>query len=293
MGQAHGAAAESACTPRLWQASDATEVGRLAFTVVAELVRARPTAVISLTTGKTTWGLYQALIAACQSGAIALSAARLVSSEEYLGVSDDDPISLFGWLRRDLLDPCGVAPAAVLRLAGDSADPAGECARFDAALQRLGGLDLVVQSVGLNGHFGFNEPGSPRDAATRVVTLAPTTRESNAAYWPAGAAVPAQALALGVRPTLQAAHVLLLASGPRKAAALARALRGPIDEESPCSLLRLAPRLTIIADVGALSEWPDHSAPDHAWAPGAAPESPPKQVASVAVSDLSGRGRPC
>ena len=186
MGQANGSAAGPACTPRLWRASDATEVGRLAFAVVADLLRARPTAVISLTTGTTTRGLYQALSAACRSGSIALSAARLVSSEEYLGVSDDDPISLFGWLRRDLLDPCGVAPAAVLRLAGDSADPLEECARFDAALQRLGGLDLVVQSVGVNGHFGFNEPGCSRDAATRVVTLTPITRESNATYWPPG-----------------------------------------------------------------------------------------------------------
>ena len=57
-----------------------------------------------------------------------------------------------------------------------------------------------------------------------------------------------------VRTVLRARHVLLLASGANKAAAVARALEGPVDEETPCSLLRLAPRLTVIADLAALGQ---------------------------------------
>src|SRR3712207_8747450 len=36
-------------------------------------------------------------------------------------------------------------------------------------------LDLVVLGLGMNGHVGFNEPGSTADSPTRVVELAPDT----------------------------------------------------------------------------------------------------------------------
>ncbi len=233
-------------------APDGEELGRRAAHIIAETVRRRPDAVISLTTGRTMAGVYKRLGELCRAGSLVLGATRLISSEEYAGVGTDDPISLFGWLRRDLLDPCGVPPAAVLRLAGDAPDATTECRRFDAAINGLGGIDLVVQSIGPNGHFGFNEPGSARDAPSRVVDLAASTHHSNSRYWPDGTRVPERGLTMGVRATLQAQRVLLLASGAPKAEALARAVEGPIREDVPCSLLRLAPRLTILADAGAM-----------------------------------------
>ena len=231
--------------------SDYDELSGCAARIILETLRARPDAVISFTTGRTMAGTYGRLGDLYREGALDLAAARLISSEEYVGVGATDPISLFGWLRRELLDPCGVSPAAVLRLAGDAPEPAAECHYFDVAIERLGGIDLVVQSIGPNGHFGFNEPGSARDAPSRMVALAASTRQSNTDYWHDGARVPARGLTMGLRPTLQARHVLLLASGAIKAAALASAVEGPIGEGVPCSLLRLAPRLTILADAEA------------------------------------------
>lgn len=245
--------ATSEDAPRLIVAPDYEALSRRAARVVADTVRRRPRATISLTTGRTPLGLYRTLRHWCGEGRLDLSGVRIVSSEEYVGVGvdADDPVSLFGWLRAEVLKPCGIAEESVLRLAGDAADPAAECRRFDAAIERWGGIDLVVQSIGVNGHFGFNEPGSAPDAGSRVVVLAPSTLESNARYWPDGARLPTHGLAMGVGVTLRARHVLLLAAGKRKAEALARAVDGPIDAAVPCSLLRLAPRLTVLADVEA------------------------------------------
>jgi glucosamine-6-phosphate deaminase len=228
--------------------------------IVVETLRTQPEAVLSLTTGRTVSGLYRALCAFHNAGAINLAITRLVSSEEYVGVSDEDAITLFGWLRRDLLDPCGVPTAQVLRLHGQAPNLIEECRRFDAALAAWGGADLVVQSAGINGHFGFNEPGATPHMQSRTVELADATLKSNSAYWPDGARIPPIGLTMGVAQVLHARHVLLLAHGEQKAAALARALLGPIDSRVPCSLLRLAPRVTVIADTTAArdiaSQWP-------------------------------------
>lgn len=233
---------------RLSVYSDYDELSAHAVQMIVETVRLRPDAVISFTTGHTMAGVYELLAELCRAGALDLSTTRIISSEEYAGVGAADPISLFGWLRRGLLDPCGIPPDSVLRLVGDAPDLAAACRRFDAAIKALGGIDLVVQSVGPNGHFGFNEPGSSPEAPSRVVELAASTRRSNAYYWHDGARVPERGLTMGVRATVQARHVLLLASSALKAEALARALEGPIAERVPCSLLRLAPRLTVLAD---------------------------------------------
>jgi len=233
---------------------DYHELRARAARVILETVRRRPDARISFTTGHTASGVYQLLRDLYRSDQIDLTRSWVISSEEYAGVGIAHPISLFAWLQRELLAPCDVPESAVVRLAGDAAHLTAECARFDARIEELGDLDLVVQSVGANGHFGFNEPGSDRDAATRIARLAPSTRQSNREYWREGAAVPKFGLTMGVRVTLRARHVLLLASGRKKAQALARALDGPISQDSPCSLLRLAPRLTVVADEDAAQE---------------------------------------
>jgi glucosamine-6-phosphate deaminase len=109
----------------------------------------------------------------------------------------------------------------------------------------------VLQTIGVNGHFGFNEPGSAADTVSRAVELAPSTREANSGYWPNGTTVPTHGFTMGLRQTLQARHVLLLAAERAKAGALREALTGPVNEAIPCSLLRLARCLTVIADNAA------------------------------------------
>jgi glucosamine-6-phosphate deaminase len=236
---------------RLFVAESYAEMSTLGAEVVVEELLRRPEAVISLTTGFTPAGLFRVLPQLCASRGIGLARARYISSEEYVGVSADSPISLFGWLWRDLLAPNHVPAAQVLRLDGAATSPAEECWRFDGAIEQWGGIDLVLQTIGANGHFGFNEPGSAASASSRSVEMEPSTREANGRYWPAGTAVPTHGLTMGVRQTLNARHILLLASGSAKARALYDAMTAPIGEGMPCSMLRLATRLTVIADGAA------------------------------------------
>ena len=76
-------------------------------------------------------------------------------------------------------------------------------AEFEAAIERLGGLDLAVLGLGPNGHLGFNEPPSFPDAPTRTLDLTPASLESNAAYWD-GLPVPSGAITAGMNVILAA-----------------------------------------------------------------------------------------
>ena len=136
---------------------------------------------------------------------------------------------------------------------GLALDPDAEARRYGALLTAAGGIGLQLLGLGLNGHVGFNEPPCAADATTRMVALCPTTRRQNAAAFGGDpAAVPAQAITLGLAEILAAEWILLVVTGAAKAPVLARLLHEPPSPELPASWLRGHPAVTLVADRAAL-----------------------------------------
>ena len=48
---------------------------------------------------------------------------------------------------------------------------ANYCDLFDKKIIEVGGLDIQVLGIGINGHIGFNEPGSKIESKTRKVKI--------------------------------------------------------------------------------------------------------------------------
>jgi glucosamine-6-phosphate deaminase len=165
----------------------------------------------------------------------------------YLGVSPDDPRSLEAWLRRSVVTPWGLQPEQVVRLPEDGRDPEGACREYEAAVRAAGGFDIVVLGLGPNGHLGYNEPPSPADAPTRVVTLRPESAASATAYF-GDAAIPQRGMTAGMDVLLAAKHILLMVSGAAKRDILQATLHGPVTPDVPSSFLQGMPNVTVIAD---------------------------------------------
>ena len=237
---------------KLIVANDYDEMSALAADIVASVIKKNPHAALGMTTGNTPVGLYRNLVSQYQAGTLPLSAVRVFCTEEYLGVSPHDPNGLFGWLNREFIAPCSLAPSQIFRLRGEHTEPQLACMEFDEQIQQCGGLDLIIESVGLNGHVGFNEPGSPPDGPTRILALADDTLEYNANYW--DASVPRYGLTIGLANIQAARCILLLVSGESKAEPLARALNGPITRDFPASILQGLPHLIVVADRAAASQ---------------------------------------
>ena len=78
------------------------------------------------------------------------------------------------------------------------------------------------------------------------------TIKANARFFASEAEVPRQAITMGMRSILSAKLILLLASGPKKAEAIARMIKGPVDPQLPGSILQLHPNVMVFADKEAL-----------------------------------------
>jgi glucosamine-6-phosphate deaminase len=213
-----------------------------------ERLRAEPRLRACLPTGDTPTPLYDELVARDLAGDGLWALATVVLLDEWADLPPGDRARCDVRLRRELLDRLAPPPRFVPIDVDGSDDEAA--ARAHDAVAR--GLDLAVLGLGMNGHVGFNEPGSRPDDPTRLVRLARASREAAATRYGASR-IPTGGITIGISRLLEAREAWLLVTGERKAAVLRRALRDPEGPDCPASYLRRHPRLTVFADEAAAS----------------------------------------
>ena len=223
--------------------------------IVLATIKANPGAAITLPTGETPRGMYENLLQYMESGELDFSSINFFCLDDYLGKSIDDEASLTGWLEDVFLRPGNLHGDYIHFIPSTASDPEAAAARYDQDIVDLGGFKLAVVGIGPNGHIGFNEPGSPIDARTRVVDLTAESRDQNAAYYEGDQVIPDKAISVGLGTLLEADRIVMIVSGANKAEILKAALEGPITADVPGSFIRTAgSRLTVIADQAAASE---------------------------------------
>ena len=217
--------------------------------VLCEAVARRPTATLALPTGITPIHAYAEIAARVARGEADFSQASIVAVDEFVGVSAATPGTNTVFYRDHLTFPLGA-----LHVPDPSSDdPQGVIEAFMRSIHDTGGIDLCLLGIGANGHVAFNEPGSTRESAARVVDLAPSSREAHAANFGSIEAVPDRGMTIGIADLMDARTVLVLASGDHKAAIVHRAIEGPTTADVPASWLRGHANLTWLLDASAAS----------------------------------------
>lgn len=219
-------------------------------TIVGDAIRADPQLVLGLPTGRTPLDVYAALVAA----RLTWAGVRTFNLDEFVGLSPDHPSSFRRYMDARLFDHVDVPAGAIGFLRGDAEDLGAECARYDAAIDDAGGLELLLLGLGANGHIGFNEPAPMLSASAFVATLHEATRRANAHLFNGEVdAVPTRALTLGMRQIVSAARIVVLATGAAKAAAVEAMVSGSLTTACPASWLQTHRRVRLVVDTAAAS----------------------------------------
>jgi glucosamine-6-phosphate deaminase len=227
-----------------------TGVAAAAADLISEAIVARPGLVLGLPTGQTPIATYAVL----RGRSLDWSGVRTFNLDEFVGIAPGDPRSYRAFMQEHLFEAVNLQPAHVHFLDGAAPDLEAECRRYDDAIAAAGGIDFLVCGVGQNGHVAFNEPGPGLRASTHVATLLEPTRRANAALFGGLlAAVPAQALTIGMATILQARRVIVLATGTAKAAVVAAMHGGPLTTSLPASWLQVHAGVELILDRDAAS----------------------------------------
>lgn len=220
--------------------------GQVTSELAARLAE-RPSMRLCLPTGDTPSPVFAAILAAEARGEVSFGGSTLVMLDEWVGLPIGDPARCDVRLRAELVDRLRTPPGAFVAIDVDGPDPEAAAERHDTA---AAGLDLAVLGLGMNGHVGFNEPGSRPDDPTRLVRLAVSSREAAMTRYGA-TQVPTAGITVGLARLLEAEECWLLVTGKRKARILRRALEEPEGPDCPASYLRRHARLTVFADEAA------------------------------------------
>ncbi len=239
----------------------ALEAGELGAEIIASLVAERADAVLGLATGSTPLVVYRAL----QLRSLDLSRIRGFALDEYVGLPNGHPESYGAVITRDVVVPLRLTPSLV-SVPGHLGpiETAGE--DYEQAIIAAGGIDLQILGLGTDGHIGFNEPGSSFESLTRVKTLTQQTRLDNARFFSSLDEVPVNCITQGLGTIRRARHLLLLAFGEWKAAAVKASLEGPVTASAPGSAIQLHPHVTVLVDEAAASTLSNADYYRYAWA---------------------------
>lgn len=236
------------------EARNYDEMSQKAAQLILSKVKQSPSLVLGLATGGTPVGTYQDLVKDYQEHQTSYRHVHTVNLDEYVGIDKDNPTSYHTYMKEQLFDHIDI-PIDQTHLPNAMAtDLQAECKHYEELIEHLGGIDLQLLGIGVNGHIGFNEPGTSFASTTNVVELTASTREKNACYFDNPFDVPTHAVTMGISTIMKSKQIVLLVSGKQKAHILYKLLSEPTNEHVPASILKQHDNVMIIADREALTE---------------------------------------
>lgn len=225
-----------------------------ASSFIVDLVSKKDDSVLGLATGSTPIGMYQCMIKAHKEGIVSFKHVKTFNLDEYVGFERNNPNSYFYYMNENLFQHIDISLEETNIPDGSALDLERECHNYDQKIEEAGRIDVQVLGLGLNGHIGFNEPGTSFAIRTHVIDLMESTRKANARFFENIDQVPSQALTMGIATIMESKLILLLVSGEKKAPALSRLFNGEVSEDFPASILQRHPNVIIIADETACKD---------------------------------------
>ena len=121
--------------------------------------------------------------------------------------------------------------------------------------EKDGGLDMVILGVGADGHFCGNLPQTTKfgDLTTRVENDQRLKARILPEFHNVEEDVPEYYITMGPRSIMRARHIVMIASGVKKAGIIKTLLEQVVDQDVPASILTLHPHFTLIVDEEAAS----------------------------------------
>ena len=228
------------------------EMSKKAFEIMKATIKEKKNATLGLATGSTPIGLYEEMIADHKACGTSYAEVSTFNLDEYVGLDYSSDQSYVYFMREHLFDHIDIKLENTNIENGKAADPAAECARYNALLAE-NTVDLQILGIGSNGHIAFNEPGTPFDSVTHVVDLTETTIKDNSRLFNSIDEVPKQAFTMGLSNIMTAKKIVILANGANKAKAVYGMVHGEITEDIPASILQNHSDCTLICDEAAAS----------------------------------------
>ncbi len=222
------------------------KLSRQAANIISAQIIIKPDSVLGLATGSSPLGIYSQLIEWYNKGDVDFSAVTSVNLDEYVGLEGSNEQSYRYFMDHNFFNHINIDKKKTFVPNGVAENLEEECKKYDENIKKLGGIDMQLLGIGLDGHIGFNEPDDYFVKNTHVVDLDESTIKANARFFASESEVPRKAVTLGMISIMQAKKIVLIANGEKKRDIIEKAFFGPITPKIPASILQLHKDLVVI-----------------------------------------------
>lgn len=209
---------------------------------------------LGLTTGTTPVSLYRELVKRYMNGEVSFAETQIFSIDEYYPVDNRESQSRNRKIHEEFLNYVDAKPENIHIPDGKvSQKKVGTyCTDFD---RKASGIDLLVIGIGEQGQVGFNEAGSSEKSRTRTVLLSYKSRKIQSKNFNGNMIdTPKTAITMGIATMMSAKHIILMAWGENKAAAVKNIVEGTVTPACPASYLQRHENIRFFVDSNAGSQ---------------------------------------
>ncbi len=230
--------------------------------------------ILGISVGSSPILVYEELVNIHQKEGLDFENTIFFNTEEYFPMSQSDLQSHYKFLEEYLFLHINVKKENIHYLDGSLSknEVTGFCQNFDNQIEKLGGLDFLLLS---DNRLGANEPGTPYNSGTRLITMNHSSRISAASEFYGVENVPKYALSMGISAMLSARQIVVLAWGEGAAKGIKKTIEGNIDEQNITSYLQQHKNVSYYIDEAASAELTRIKTP---WLTGSCEWSNPKLV---------------
>lgn len=191
--------------------------------------------------------IYNDLVEMYKNG-LSFKNVEIFSTDEFYPLLKTELQSHYRFLKEYLFDYIDIPQQQIHYLDGSLPKQAiaEHCQQYENALKEAGGIDILLTSS-----MAMNEPGSPYNSLTRLITLNYSSRLAAASDFFGVQYVPGQALTMGIGTLLSAKEIFYVAFGEGKAESIRKMVEGEINEMQPNSYMQRHPNIHVLVDHAA------------------------------------------
>jgi len=234
---------------------DYNELSATAAAMIIDYVKNKPEALLCFATGDTPKLTYQLVAETAMKDKVDFGQCFIIGLDEWMGVSPDNPGSCHWFLHEYLFKPIGIDSSQV-HLFNAFGNEKDECRKMNKLIA-VNGIDLMVVGVGMNGHIGFNEPGTDINSLVHVANLDETTTTVGQKYFKDKVEI-GKGITVGLKQVMETDTLLMMASEKKKAPVVKRAVEENVSTVFPATLIRQHKNGILMIDNEAASELNQH-----------------------------------
>jgi len=217
-----------------------------------EFLKPLKTPLICTASGDTPKGMYKELIKQVEEKKIDISGWHFISLDEWVGMNGDDEGSCRYHLNNDLFHPLNIAEDKIIFFDGRAGDLQRQCDKVDSYINKMGSIDVAIVGLGMNGHVGMNEPGTPAALHSHISAIDAMTQQVGQKYFKTEQQL-TKGLTLGLASLQETSFLMLLANGNRKSAIVREIFENGNSPELPATSLLSHRNICVYLDKEAAS----------------------------------------